>query len=88
MLLMYLAHEGVLHFYDNDYIHRSVADHCRNLLLSVLRNKEDGINEKEFRLLIDGTKRIVQVLIGIFIEEGSITKESFYLRITEKGKKL
>ncbi|MDD5507093.1 MAG: selenocysteine-specific translation elongation factor [Bacteroidales bacterium] len=87
MMLMYLAREGVLHFYDNDYIHRSVADHCRNLLLADLKHKEAGINEKEFRLLIDGTKRIVQVLIGIFTEEGSITKQSFYLRITEKGKR-
>ncbi len=87
MMLMYLAREGVLHFYDNDYIHRSVADHCRNLLLADLKQKETGINEKEFRLLIDGTKRIVQVLVGIFTEEGSITKHSFYLRITEKGKR-
>jgi hypothetical protein len=88
MMLMYLAKEGTLYFYDDDYIHRSVVDKCRNMLLSDLLQKEAGINEKEFRLLIDGTKRIVQVLIRIFIEEGSITKQSFYLRITEKGKKM
>ncbi len=88
MMLMYLAREGILYFIDDDYIHRTVVDQCRNLLLADLKNKEAGINEKEFRLLIDGTKRIVQVLIGIFILEGSITKESFYLRITEKGRKM
>lgn len=88
MMLVYLAKKGILYFYDDDYLHRTVVDHCRNLLLADLKHKEAGINEKEFRLLIDGTKRIVQVLIGIFTEEGSITKQSFYLRITEKGKKI
>jgi selenocysteine-specific elongation factor len=86
MMMMYLAKEGILYFHDDDYLHRTVVDRCRNLLLADLRHKEAGINEKEFRLLIDGTKRIVQVLIGIFIQEGSIIKQSFYLRITAKGK--
>ncbi|HOW24601.1 MAG TPA: selenocysteine-specific translation elongation factor [Bacteroidales bacterium] len=88
MMLVYLAKEGILYFHDDDYLHRTVVDHCRNLLLAELKDREAGINEKEFRLLIDGTKRIVQVLIGIFIQEGSIIKQSFYLKITEKGKML
>jgi selenocysteine-specific elongation factor len=88
MLLNYLVKQGTLYFHDDDYIHRSVVDKCRNLLLTDLMHKEAGINEKEFRLLIDSTKRLVQTLIGIFVSEGSIAKQTFYLRITEKGKKM
>jgi hypothetical protein len=58
------------------------------LLLNKIFAKGDGINEKEFRELINGTKKLVQFLLGCFIEEGIVIKESFYIRITEKGKTL
>ena len=66
----------------------TILDKCRNLLLNDLKNKERGINEKDFRLLIDGTKKMVQFVLSIFIAEGIVTKETFYILLTEKGREL
>jgi len=88
MLVKYLGRQKKVIFFEGDYLHHSVVDKCRMLLLNDLKNKENGINEKEFRLLIDGTKKIVQTLQGIFLEEGIISKRSFFIDITDKGKEL
>jgi selenocysteine-specific elongation factor len=88
MMLKYLGRQKKIIFYEGDYLHHSIVDKCRKLLLNDLKNKEKGINEKDFRLLINGTKKIVQTLQGIFIEEGIISKRSFFIDITEKGKEL
>jgi selenocysteine-specific elongation factor len=88
MLLKYLGKEGILIFYEGEYIHRSIVENCRSLLLRKIAVKEDGINEKEFRELINGTRKLAQMLLGIFIQDGFIEKRSFYIMITEKGKKM
>ena len=88
MMLKYLGRQKKVIFFEGDYLHHSVVDKCRMLLLNDLKNKENGINEKDFRLLINGTKKIVQTFQGIFLEEGIISKRSFFIDITEKGKEL
>jgi selenocysteine-specific elongation factor len=88
MMLKYLGRQKKVIFYEGDYLHYFIVDKCRNLLLNYLKDKPNGINEKEFRLLINGTKKIVQTLQGIFIEEGIISKRSFFIDITDKGKGL
>lgn len=88
MLLRFLGKEGKLIFYEGEYIHRSIVENCRSLLLRKIAVKEDGINEKEFRELINGTRKLAQMLLGIFIQEGIIEKRSFYIMITDKGKEL
>ncbi len=88
MLQKYLVREQKLIFFDGNYLHRSIVDNCRRMLLSNLITKEKGINEKEFRLLIDGTKKLVQVLQGIYLDEGIIAKRSFFIDITDKGKEM
>ncbi|MCB2220550.1 MAG: selenocysteine-specific translation elongation factor [Bacteroidetes bacterium] len=86
MMIKYLGKQGKLVFHDGDYIHRAIVDQCRKQLLEKIANKEDGINEKEFREMINGTKKLVQMLLGIFIEEGTVSKPTFYILITDKGK--
>jgi selenocysteine-specific elongation factor len=86
MMLKYLGKQGKLVFHEGDYIHYSVVDQCRKKLLEKIAIKEDGINEKEFRELINGTKKLVQMLLGIYIEEGTVNKPTFYILITDKGK--
>lgn len=86
MLLNFLAGQNKIFFNGEDVLHASVVKGARKKLLSELAGKPRGINEKEFRLLIDGTKKVVQDLIGIFVSEGIIEKQTFYLMITEKGK--
>jgi len=88
MLLTYLAHEGRIYFNGEDFIDLNFLDSIRKSLLRELAEKPRGINEKEFRLLIDGTKKMVQVFIHIFTTEGIIEKPKYYLFITEKGRKM
>ncbi len=88
MMLKFLGKEEKLVFYQGEYVHIDIVNKCRKLLLDAIALKEDGINEKQFRELINGTKKLVQFLLGYFLEEGIVTKESFYIHITEKGKKL
>jgi selenocysteine-specific elongation factor len=88
MLLSFLARDGKIYFNGEEFLHTSFLSSIRNNLLNKLLDSPRGINEKEFRLLIDGTKKMVQVLINIFTNEGVIEKQKFYLFITEKGRGL
>lgn len=87
MFLKYLGRKRTLIFCEGEFLHVSIVDRCRDLLLNDLKNREKGMNEKEFRLLIDGTKKLVQLLLSIYISEGIVTKPTFYILLTEKGKK-
>ncbi len=86
MLLKYMGRQGRLVFFEGDYIHASIVNKCRKMLLEKIAVKEDGINEKEFREMINGTKKLVQMLLGIFIDEGLVVKPTFYILITDKGR--
>ncbi len=86
MLLNYLVKKNKIFFNGEDLIHNSIIESARIKLLKTLAAKANGINEKEFRELIEGTKKIVQVLIDIFIDEGIIEKRTFYLMITDEGR--
>lgn len=87
MMLTYLSKKGNVVFHEGECIHRNILDKCQNILLDKIYHKADGINEKEFRELIDGTKKLAKFLLGIFLAEGLISMPSFYIHITEKGKK-
>ncbi len=88
MLLKYLARQDKLVFYQGDYLHKTVVDKCRTILLADLKNKERGINEKEFRLLLNSSKKFIQVILAILIEEGTVYKKTFYILLTDKGKEI
>jgi selenocysteine-specific elongation factor len=86
MLLNYLVKKSRIFYDGEDVIHQTMVESARQKLLKTLAAKANGINEKEFRELIGGTKKIVQVLIDLFIDEGIIEKRTFYLMITEEGR--
>jgi selenocysteine-specific elongation factor len=86
MMVNYLGKQKRLRISGEDYLHSSLVDTCRIRILRILIHKDQGINEKEFRELAGATKKITQVLIGIFLSEGLISKRTYYLDITEKGK--
>lgn len=88
MYLQYLAANGKIYFNGEDILHSTLVDKIRRTLLLKLNESPRGINEKEFRLLVDGTKKAIQALITLFVQEGIIEKQTFYLLITEKGKGL
>jgi len=85
MLLTYLGSQGKVYFFENDFIYTPILDKARSILLKDLAHKPDGINEKEFRDLIQGTKKMAQVLLSIFINEEIVEKKTFYIHITKKG---
>jgi selenocysteine-specific elongation factor len=85
MYLRYLSENNSILFTDEDVLHQSVIEEARIKLLRNLSSKPDGINEKEFRELVNAPKKTIQVLIDIFLKEGIITKQTFFLHITEKG---
>lgn len=87
-ILVFLSNEKQVIMMDQDFVHVEIAEQAKSMLLAELINKEKGINEKEFRELIGGTRKMIQLLIALYIREGIITKETFYIHITEKGKKL
>ncbi|MBI9038883.1 MAG: selenocysteine-specific translation elongation factor [Bacteroidales bacterium] len=86
MMLKYLTKTRKLYFFEGDYIHSKIVDLDRIILLKELNIKERGINEKDFRLLLKCTKKVCQTLLGIFLNEGFVSKETFYIHITEKGR--
>lgn len=86
-LLQYLVKKGKLYYYDGDYIHASFVDRSRKLLIDHLKETGRGVNEGEFRQLINGTKKIVHPLIGIFISEKIIRQDGFIIYLFDHRKK-
>ncbi len=85
MLLKFLVNSGILYVTEGEYIHVDIVNEVREILIPELDKKERGINEKEFRLLIDSTKSFIKAIIRIFVEEDIISKSDFYIHITDKG---
>ncbi|MBU2652147.1 MAG: selenocysteine-specific translation elongation factor [Bacteroidetes bacterium] len=88
MYLTFLSDNGKIYYKGEDIIHIDILNKCRTTLLKDLITKEKGINEKEFRELINGTKKMVQLLLTIFLSENIIRKETFYIHISPQGKNL
>ncbi len=86
MLLNFLSDRGTIFFNGEDVLHKNTIDDIRHTLLRELSQQPRGINEKEFRLLIGGTKKLVQVLVDVFTKEGVIQKQTYFLHITDKGR--
>jgi len=88
MMLKYLARQKKLVFFQGDYLHCSVVDKSRRILLNDLKDKERGINEKELRFLLNGTKKFIKLILGILIKEGVVYQKTFYVMLSNKGKKM
>jgi len=87
-LLRLLGDSGRIVMSKEDVVHKDLVNSSRKIVLAKLADTPDGMNEKEFRLLINGTKRFVQVMVNYLLAEGSIEKRSFYLHITPKGRSM
>jgi len=88
MLIQFLASRGEIYFNGEDILPANAVDKARLALLHDLATKPNGINEKEFRELIDAPRKTIQVLIDIFTKEEFISKETFYLHLAPKGRQL
>ncbi|HBS85544.1 MAG: selenocysteine-specific translation elongation factor [Bacteroidetes bacterium GWF2_38_335] len=90
--LDFLARNKTIVFHDGEIIHCTIIDKVRKILLTELVKKPEGIHIRDFRQLIDATKKICPVFIGIFEDEKVVStipiEFGCTIHITEKGKKL
>jgi selenocysteine-specific elongation factor len=86
MMLRFLGQEGKIKFHEGEFVHSSILDKCKKITLQDLKDKERGINEKEYRVLLNGTKKFSQMILGFLIAEELVYKPTFYIMLTEKGK--
>jgi selenocysteine-specific elongation factor len=87
-LIQYMQMRHELYTDGEDVLDAASVDASRLLLLHALTQAPRGLNEKEFRELTNAPRKTIQMLIDIFVKEGVITKETFFLHITETGKSL
>ncbi len=85
-ILHLLVNQGKITLLPGMPVHNKNLDKIRSRLLKVLKEEKAGINEKQFRELIDTGKKVAQILLDNFIREGIVKKEGFYIHITPKGK--
>ncbi len=88
MLQKYLSKQGKLIYFQGEYIHSTIVAQCREILVNELKDKEKGINEKEFRLLLDTTKKFIQFILAYLIEEGTVYKKTFFIMLTDKSREM
>ncbi len=84
MYRQYLLKEKKLYHTDKVFLHTSIVDEARLKLVQELRRLGKGINEGEFRELIQATRKIVHPLLAIFIAEGIIEQEIYTITLKDK----
>ena len=87
MHLKYLVKTGDIVFSEGEYIHEKHVHEVKQILLLELIKRGRGINEKDFRLLINSSKNFVKTVTRIYLQLGYVNQEGFYINITEEGKK-
>jgi selenocysteine-specific elongation factor len=87
-ILFYLVSKKRVVHHDGEYIHTTVVNPVRVILLRHLLAHPQGCTVSEFRDLIGGNRKICVILLNIYDAEGVIVRRDDYRFITEKGKKL
>lgn len=87
-LIRFLQTRNELYTDGEDVLDAAAVDASRDTILRALAKATRGLNEKEFRELVDAPRKTVQLLIEIFVKEGVIKKETFFLHITPEGSRL
>lgn len=93
MYLAYLVSVGKIRISQDEILHTSIIDKCKNTLLKALSSKEGGIDIQDYKDLIGGTKRFRALLLDLFaaekivsIQKGSESETTIVL--TQLGKKV
>jgi selenocysteine-specific elongation factor len=87
-LLQYLASVKKLYLVEGHYLHASIVDKCRTLMLSALVKDAKGLTVAQFRDLVSGNRKICLLLYALFDSEGITERQGDVRVITDKGKKL
>ncbi len=71
---------------DGNFIHTSIVDDSRRILLEHLVEHEEGATVATFRDLIDGNRKICLLMINKFDREGITVRKGDYRLITQRGR--
>ncbi len=69
-ILNYLRGQKKLYKIQEEYIHASIVDACREALVNALRKNNNGLTVAEFRDLIGGNRKICLLLFAQYDSEG------------------
>ncbi len=84
-LLRFLASAKVLVAVEGTFLHASIVDKCRSLLLAGLASRPDGLTVAQFRDLVQGNRKICLLLYTLFDSEGITVRRGDVRVLTEKG---
>ncbi len=70
---------------DGNFIHTTIVDNCRRILLEYLTEHEEGATVATFRDLTGGNRKINLLLINKFDREGITVRKDDYRLITQRG---
>ena len=87
-LLQYLVSAKKAYLVEGQYLHHSIVDKCRTLLLNALIKEPKGITVAQFRDLVSGNRKICLLLYALFDSEGITERQGDVRVITDKGRKL
>jgi selenocysteine-specific elongation factor len=87
-LLQFLVSAKKIYLVEGQYLHASVVDKSRTLLLSALVKDAKGLTVAQFRDLVAGNRKICLLLYALFDSEGITERQGDVRVITDKGRKL
>jgi selenocysteine-specific elongation factor len=87
-ILRMLVAGSYLYRVEDNYLHSSLVNNCRNKLLNFLLDNIDGITVAGFRDLIGGNRKICLLMLNLFDTEGITYRDGDYRKITDMGKKI
>ncbi len=85
-ILQLLVFRNKAYNLDANFIHASIVDDSRRILLEHLLENEEGATVATFRDLIDGNRKICLLLINKFDREGVTVRRGDYRVITQRGR--
>jgi selenocysteine-specific elongation factor len=86
-ILYYLIKEGRAYKINDEYVHASIVDSCRNKLLQKLAQTKQGLKVSDFRDLVSGNRKICLLLLAQYDNEGVTKRNGDFRVITEAGLK-
>jgi selenocysteine-specific elongation factor len=87
-ILSMLVAQGNLYRVDDNYLHSSIVNNCRNKLLNFLNDHADGITVAGFRDLIGGNRKICLLMLNLFDTENVTYRDGDFRKITEHGRRI
>lgn len=86
-ILHFLIKSGRAYKINDDYLHSSVVNSCRQKLLQKLAQTKQGLKVADFRDLVSGNRKICLLLLAQYDNEGVTKRAGDFRVITEKGAK-